>query len=300
LKAVGWWNAVVMQTSRGFRKIVLATDSSDQAEAAVDATIALSHGSSAEVRVVNVWNLEIHHRHGRWDLEVRNKARQLLDSTVQRLTRDAVRAEGAILRADSDHIAAAVAIDAKTFGADLVVIGSSGLSSWQSMLRQSVGHQLLSSVGCPVLIVRGRTSTEKSSRRVLLAVAGADDIRPAAYAAIAAASAAKSLVLVVHAAELLVGGQVHVDSERDHEIQATIAGAIKLIEDAGISARGVVTHPGPVAEVIARVADTWDVDLIVAGSSRLGDLASMLLGSVSHDLLHVSMRPALIAEPVLS
>lgn len=287
-----------MNSSRRFKKIVLATDSSDEAEAAVDATIALSHGSSAEVRVVNIWNLEIHHRHGHWDLEVRNQAKQLLDSAVQRLTRDAVRAEGAILRADSDHIAAAVAIDAKTFGAELLVIGSSGLSNWQSALKHTVSPQLLSSVGCPVLIVRGRSSTARTSPRVLLAVAGSDDIGAAVRAAIAVASAAKSLVLVVHTAELIVEGHGLVHSEP--EIQATIAKAIQLIEDAGISARGVVTHPGPVADVIARVADTWDVDLIVAGSSRLGDLASMLLGSVSHDLLHVSMRPTLIAEPVLS
>ena len=294
---VDGWNAMAMSSSRRFKKIVLATDSSDEAEAAVDATIALSHGSSAEVRVVNIWNLEIHHRHGHWDLEVRNQAKQLLDSTVERLTRGAVRAEGAILRADSDHIAAAVAIDAKTFGAELLVIGSSGLSNWQSALKDTVSPQLLSSVGCPVLIVRGRSSTARTSPRVLLAVAGSDDIGAATHAAIAVASA-KSLVLVVHTAELFVEGQRLVHSEP--EIQATIAKAIKLIEDAGISARGVVTHPGPVADVIARVADTWDVDLIVAGSSRLGDLASMLLGSVSHDLLHVSMRPALIAEPVLS
>lgn len=289
-----------MNSSKVFRRIVLATDGSDEAEAAVDAAVALSHGSSAEVRVVNVWNLEIHHRHGHWDLEVRNEAKQLLNSTVQRLTRDAVRAEGAILRADSDHIAAEVAIHAKTFGADLLVIGSRGHSNWQSMLKQSVSRQLLSAVGCPVMIVRGRPSTATGTRRVLLAVAGDDEIGAAAHAAIAAASAPKSLVLVVHAADLLARGNGLSSSAPDHEIQPTVAKAINLIEDAGISARGVVTHPGPVADVIARVADTWDVDVIVAGSSRLGDLASMLLGSVSPDLLHASMRPAVIAEPVLS
>ena len=293
---VDGWNAMAMSSSRRFKKIVLATDSSDEAEAAVDATIALSHGSSAEVRVVNIWNLEIHHRHGHWDLEVRNQAKQLLDSTVERLTRGAVRAEGAILRADSDHIAAAVAIDAKTFGAELLVIGSSGLSNWQSALKHTVSPQLLSSVGCPVLIVRGRTATAAPPQRVLLAVAGGDDIVPAARAAIAASSAPESLILVVHAAQLIVGEQGMAYAETESEIQATIAKAIKLIEDAGISARGVVTHPGPVADVIARVADTWDVDLIVAGSSRLGELLSIVLGSVSRDVLHASARPVLIAS----
>jgi nucleotide-binding universal stress UspA family protein len=284
-----------MNTSSGFRKIVLATDGSEQAEAAVDAAIAVSRGSSTEVRVVHVWNLEIHQRHGQGDVEVRSEARQLLDSTVERFARAGVRAEGAILRADSDHVAAAVAIAAKNFGADLVVVGSRGLSSWQSMLKHSVSHQLLSAVDCPLLIVRGRTATAAPPQRVLLAVAGGDDIVPAARAAIAAC-APESLILVVHAAQLIVGEQGMAYAETESEIQATIAQAIKLIEEAGISARAVVTHPGRVADVIARVAETWNVDLIVTGSSRMGELLSIVLGSVSRDVLHASTRPVLIAS----
>ncbi len=284
-----------MNTSSGFRKIVLATDGSEQAEAAVDATIAVSRGSSTEVRVVHVWNLEIHQRHGQGDVEVRSEARQLLDSTVERFARAGVRAEGAIRRADSDHVAAAVAIAAKNFGADLVVVGSRGLSSWQSMLKHSVSHQLISAVDCPLLIVRGRTATAAPPQRVLLAVAGGDDIVPAARAAIAAC-APESLILVVHAAQLIVGEQGMAYAETENEIQATIAQAIKLIEEAGISARAVVTHPGRVADVIARVAETWNVDLIVTGSSRMGELLSIVLGSVSRDVLHASTRPVLIAS----
>jgi nucleotide-binding universal stress UspA family protein len=291
-----WWKAMGMNTSSGFGKIILATDGSEQAEAAVDAAIAVSRGSSTEVRVVHVWNLEIHQHHGQGDVEVRSEARQLLDSTVERFARAGVRAEGAILRADSDHVAAAVAIAAKNFGADLVVVGSRGLSNWQSMLQHSVSHQLLSAVDCPLLIVRGRTATAAPPQRVLLAVAGGDDIVPAARAAIAAASAPESLILVVHAAQLIVGEQGRAYAETESEIQATIAQAIKLIEEAGISARAVVTHPGRVADVIARVAETWNVDLIVTGSSRMGELLSIVLGSVSRDVLYASTRPVLIAS----
>jgi nucleotide-binding universal stress UspA family protein len=291
---------MVMSTSRGFKKIILATDGSEQAEAAVDSTIALARASSAEVRVVHVWNLEVHQRHEQWDIEVRSEAQHMLDATVERLTTGGVRAEGLILRADSDHIAAAVAIAAKNFSADLVVVGSRGLSNWQSMRKHSVSHQLLSSVDCPLLMVRGRTATVRPLQRVLLAVAGGDDIGPAANSAIAAASPAGAQVLVAHVAQLFVGAQGLAYSEPEHEIQATMARAIKLIEEAGLSAKGVVAHPGPVAEVISSVAEVWDVDLVVVGSSRMGDLASMVLGSVSHDLLHASLRPVLIAERVPS
>jgi nucleotide-binding universal stress UspA family protein len=86
------------------------------------------------------------------------------------------------------------------------------------------------------------------------------------------------------------------NSDTEDETRAPIAKAIKLIEEAGISARGVATQRGRIADVIVRVANTWDVDLIVTGSSHMGDLANMVLGSVSHERLHASVRPVLTAE----
>jgi nucleotide-binding universal stress UspA family protein len=288
-----------MSTSSGLEKIILATDGSKYAEAAVDATIKLARGSRAEVRVLNVWNLDIRQRHCAWDVEVRCEARQLLEATVERLTKAGVHAEGAILRADGDHVAAAVLATARTFNADLVVIGSRGLSDWQSMLDQRVSHQLLSGADCPLLMVRGRTPTAGRASRVLLALAGGDDIGRTARMAIAVAPAPDCLVLVVHAGQLLQEPQGTLHST-DDETRAPIAKALTLLDEAGISARGVATQPGRVADVIARIANTWDVDVIVTGSSRMGDLASMVLGSVSHELLHAAGRPVLTAGLALS
>ena len=37
---------------------------------------------------------------------------------------------------------------------------------------------------------------------------------------------------------------------------------------------------------------------IVVGSSRMGDVGSLVLGSVSHSLLHTTARPVLVAERI--
>jgi nucleotide-binding universal stress UspA family protein len=50
---------------------------------------------------------------------------------------------------------------------------------------------------------------------------------------------------------------------------------------------------GPPAEAIVRVADARDADTIVIGSRGLGRVRSAL-GSVSHDVLHLTDRPVLI------
>jgi nucleotide-binding universal stress UspA family protein len=287
-----------MDTTKRFERILLATDGSEASRAAVDATVAIAKSPTAKVRVAHVWNLEVHHRHGHWDVEVRSEATKLVDAAAEQVLRAGVIAEREIIRADSDHVAAAIAISAKNFGADLVVIGSRGLSDWQSLTQHSVGHQLLSAVDCPMLIVRGLPAgaTGRVSK-ILLAIAGGDDLAPGVRAAVAVAQPEAS-VMVVHVAQALFGLQGFAYVEPDDEIRDTMARACELVMDAGIKVQGMVAHEGPVAKAVAEIAKDWNADLIVIGSSRMRDIGCLFLGSVSHDLLHMTDRPVLIAERV--
>lgn len=289
-----------MDTTKRFERILLATDGSQPSQAAVDVTIGIAKSPTAKVRVAHVWSLEVHHRHGHWDVEVRSEAAKLVDAAVDQMFRAGVIAEREIIRADSNHVAAALAISAKTFGADLVVIGSRGLSDWQSLTQHSISHQLLSAVDCPVLIVRGLPAgaTGRTSK-VLLAVAGGDDLAPGVRAVVAVAQPEAS-VMVVHVAQTLFGLQGFAYVESDAEIRETLARACGLVIDAGIKVQGMVAHEGPVAMAVAEIAQGWNADLIVVGSSRMRDLGSLFLGSVSHDLLHMTDRPVLIAERVMA
>lgn len=287
-----------MSTTKRFERILLATDGSEQSEAAVDATIAIAKSPTVKVRVAHVWNLEVHHRHGQWDVEVRSEAKKLVDATVMRLFQAGVIAESQIIRADRNHAAAAIAIEAKEFGSDLVVIGSRGLSDWHSLTQHSISHQLLCAVDCPVLIVRGLPAgTHAKASKILMAIAGGDDLAPAVRAAVAVAGPEASL-MVVHVAQAIFGAQGFAYVESEDEIRETMARASTLLGDAGVKVQGMVAHQGPVAKAVAEIAKDWNADLIVIGSSRMGDVGSLFLGSVSHDLLHIADRPVLIAERV--
>jgi nucleotide-binding universal stress UspA family protein len=293
------WNAVAMSTSKGFKRILLATDGSEESEAALLSTIACAHTSSAKVRVAHVWNLELHHRHGSGDVEVRTDAKRLVDTAVGRLQAAGVMADREIIRADADHVAVAIAATAKSFDADLIVVGSRGLSDWQSMFKHSVSHQLLCDVDCPVLIVRNRLAvTDRESQRIVLAIAGGDDIAPAAHAAIAAAATPGSVVLIVHVAQTIVEPQGFVFVETDEETEATMSTAIRLVAEAGVAVESVVAHGRPVAETVTETAETWNADVIVIGSRRMSDIRSMVFDSVSHHVLRATGRPVLIAERI--
>ena len=284
--------------NKAIGRILVATDGSEPARAAVTLAANFARTSGASVEVVHAWNLEVHHRQGVWDVETRSEARELVESTVLRLTGLGVEAAGDVLDADNHHIAHALAEAAREYGADLIVVGSRGLSDWKSLVSaHSVTHQLLTEVDCPVLIVRGPSAaSEHQSKRVLLAVAGGDDVEPAVAAAVAAAAAPGSSVLVLHVAQAFYSGQGLTYIERNEEIQETIARATTLLDDAGVAANAIVAPPGPVAPTVIEAAAEWGADIIVIGSSRMGDLGSLLLGSVAHSLLRSSDRPVLVAE----
>jgi nucleotide-binding universal stress UspA family protein len=283
----------------GFNRILLATDGSEHAKAAVEATIALGRPASAKVLAVHVWNVETYKHNGLMDVEGRSAAALLVEKTVATLREAGVAAEARVCQATADRVAETIALVAREFQADLVVLGSRGLSDWQSIFEHSVSHHVLSAVDCPVLVVRERLGiTLTEPRRVLVAIAGGEDVAPCVRAAIAAAPAPHSEVMVVHVAQAIVGPQGYAYVETSEEIKATMASALGLLRDSGIKAQGVVGHTSPVADAVAEIAANWKADIIVVGSSRMGDLGSMLLGSVSHRLLHTAERPVLVAERV--
>ncbi len=277
--------------SQGFQRMVLATDGSEQAEAAARVAAALADSSGAAVRVVHCWNLEVHHRHGVRDLQMRSEAQNLITEAVARLRALDIRADGQLVRADSNHVGAAIAAAVREFNADLAIVGSRGLSNWRSMFEHSVSHQLLNAVDCPVLIVR-------EPSRIVLAIAGGDDLAPAVRAAIAAASRPGSRVLVTHVVQAMFAAQGFAYIETGDEIQETVAKAATMLKEAGIAAEIKVARPGPVAHTLAEIAWQWHADIIVIGSSRMGDPASIVFGSVTHDLLRATARPVLVAERI--
>jgi nucleotide-binding universal stress UspA family protein len=272
----------------GYARILLATDGSEQAQAAAAVTASFARTSGALVRVLHVSDVATH-------LE----ADLLIRAAVKQLRASGVEADGELSRADHGHVAAAVAEAAREFDADLVVVGSRGLSDWQSLTRHGVSHNVLRGVDCPVLIVRSKSAPAWfEPARVLLAIAGGDDVAPSVHAAIAAAAAPESRVRVLHVAQTIFGAQGYAYVEPDDEITATLDSATAMLQDAGFAAEAVVAEPGPVARVVAKAAADWQADIIVIGSSRMSDLPGLLFGSVTHELLRATETPVLVAERV--
>jgi nucleotide-binding universal stress UspA family protein len=109
-------------------------------------------------------------------------------------------------------------------------------------------------------------------------------------------------VLVVHVIEIVAGrggGLLHLNED---EIKAKIEQQTKDLVDDGVAAE-LEFHSamaGGPAHIIADAAGRSGADLIVTGTRGHTAAAGILLGSVTHRLLHVSHCPLLIIPSPVS
>jgi nucleotide-binding universal stress UspA family protein len=135
------------------------------------------------------------------------------------------------------------------------------------------------------------------TRKILVAVDGSEPSSRAVEEAARLASDAEVVVLHVREREDLIGpGDGSVELETEDEAREMVDPIVARLKDAGVRARGEVSTSriGMVARSIIASARDEGADLIVAGSRGLSDWRSLVLGSVTHRLLHDAGLPVLV------
>ncbi|MCS6829509.1 MAG: universal stress protein [Armatimonadota bacterium] len=145
-------------------------------------------------------------------------------------------------------------------------------------------------------------------QRILLATDGSETaLKATRWAAeLAKTYNAKVTVLhVVHIPAALAGSTVLPGGATDVAVvtrlmeqaaEGVITITVPLLEEAGVEYDSRIEY-GHTADTIVRVAEEEKADLIVMGSRGLTDASALLLGSVSHKVLHVVHdKPVLIVR----
>ncbi len=145
-------------------KILLATDSSEEAELALSTAIDLANDTNSQLHVVTVgpWNPDpayaVHEASFRWETyeqaseAIRKEAQEILDNQVRKIEEGGGTVREAHLkrgRKDQEIIRVAEEI-----GAGLIVMGSRGMGGVRRALMGSVSDSVIRHAHCPVLVVR--------------------------------------------------------------------------------------------------------------------------------------------------
>lgn len=186
------------------------------------------------------------------------------------------------------HPGKAIAHSAKRERADLLVMGSRGVTEFQPMLLGSVSRKVLLQAPCPVLLVKRPARTLK---RIVLGTDGSveswravvwleqlpETIRPA----VTVVSVIPPLPLEgirVHAGALAVGDQVEGVLRREvQKLASRVAGTLRK---AGFSAKETVMAGHPGAKLV-ELARHEQADLVVVGSRSGRSAQEYFMGSVA-------------------
>jgi nucleotide-binding universal stress UspA family protein len=134
--------------------------------------------------------------------------------------------------------------------------------------------------------------------KILLAIDGSEPSVRACDLVRSLALASKADVLVFHVVERHIGYAGSLETETPEEGSDLVDHAVRTLKDAGVSARGEVLHAvaNLTATEILSAAKMFDADVVVLGSRGLSDMAGILLGSVTHKVIHLADRPVLVVR----
>jgi nucleotide-binding universal stress UspA family protein len=143
-------------------------------------------------------------------------------------------------------------------------------------------------------------------QKILLAVDGSDHSERAASVAAGIAQKFGAEVVVLHVREWNVSvlgfgpatALQTVDLETMQAARALADRVEKLLTDQGVRARADVRSAlhGQAAGEILSAAKDMGAGLIVMGSRGLSDLSALLIGSVTHKVMHLAECPVLVAR----
>ena len=136
-----------------FERILVAVDGSPRSEKTIQIAVDLAQRYEATVTVVHVREYE-RYEGDDIDLGPPIPAEKLVQQVLDRFREGGVEANGEIRRVSSGDTPEKIVEVAKTSQADLIVMGSRGMTEWRSLLLGGVANKVVHHAACPVLLVR--------------------------------------------------------------------------------------------------------------------------------------------------
>ncbi len=292
------------------RRILLATDGSEDAALAARAAADISKGTSSELQVVHALQpLSPYVYPAGVTPEVYSQVRDLREREARDLLDEQVKLmESAGGRVTEAHVRQGSAADeildlAGKLEASLIVMGSQGLGPVKRTLMGSVSEGVVHHALCPVLVTRGGPDAWPP-QRIIIGDDGSEMAKEAGEiaASIAKLSGAKTLLVRVYPRlpEVDIEGRelnARMTDDDLHREERSLEDRTSSLERvSGTRPRSRIAV-GDAATVLLEAAEEESAErtLIAVGSRGLSTLRRLRLGSVSTKVLRAAKGPVLIS-----
>jgi nucleotide-binding universal stress UspA family protein len=142
-----------------YRRILIPVDGSTPSDAALVEALRFAHEQGARVRLVYICEpLQYILAEGPVDLstEVRRQGEVIISAATAKARKAAVAAEAALLETADRRVEEAIVNEARTWGADLIAMGTHGRRGFEHLVLGSVAEGVLRRATVPVLLLRSQ------------------------------------------------------------------------------------------------------------------------------------------------
>ena len=291
-----------MEVGQAYRPVVVGVDGSGSAYRAVEWAAAEAARRGVALRLVSAFSWTTSDHPVRHDGRVAQYRDQLLEAARHRLSRAARIAEDTspgIETAPQVEIGAPIEVlGSEARRAQLLVLGDRGLGGVTGLVLGSVAVALAARGACPVVIVRGET--RNTDGPVVVGTDGSPISEAALGFAFDAAAVRGAELVALHAwsptaVDKALEPMMDWDAVADEE-DAVLA---ERLSGWGQKYPQITVRRSVVRDGAARalVDASRGAQLVVVGSRGRGNAAGLLVGSVSHGVLHAAHCPVAIVRP---
>lgn len=136
-----------------FERILVAVDGSPKSEKTILIALDMAERYGSVVTIVHVREYE-RYEGSDVDLGPPIPAEELVDDVLVRFRDKGIEAHGEIRRVSSGSTPEQIVEVAGSSEAELIVLGSRGMSEWKSLVLGGVANKVVQHATCPVLLVR--------------------------------------------------------------------------------------------------------------------------------------------------
>ena len=136
-----------------FERILVAVDGSSRSEKTISMAVDLAQRYASAVTALHVREYE-RYEGSDVDMGPPISAEQLVSDVLATFRAGGVEAQGEVRRVSSGDTPEQIVEVAEKVSADLIIMGSRGMSEWKSLLLGGVASKVVAQAKCPVLLVR--------------------------------------------------------------------------------------------------------------------------------------------------